>query len=109
LVADACASKHLFGFARLDGSHRIRDAVIFEAMGLLPGTRASVSVSEGRAVVLLDERGTHAVDARGRLVVGDSVRKALGLLSTSGILLSLSLDSLSLTLVPESALERIVA
>jgi len=86
------ASKWTHGLVRLDGSGRVRDAVLFRELGWLPGDQLALSIEGARLIIRRDETGNTTLDPRGRLTLGESARRVLHLEDGASVLLSADLD-----------------
>ena len=85
------ATKWTHGLVRLDGSGRVRDAVLFRELGWLPGDQLSLSLDGARLIIRRDKTGNTALDPRGRLTLGESARRVLHLEDGGSVLLSADL------------------
>lgn len=85
------ATKWTHGLVRLDGSGRVRDAVLFRELGWLPGDQLSLSIEGARLIIRQDKTGNTTLDTRGRLTLGESARRVLHLDGGASVLLSADL------------------
>jgi len=85
------ATKWTHGFVRLDGSGRVRDAVLFRELAWSPGVRLALSIDGARLIIRQDEKGNTTLDPRGRLTLGESARRVLHLEDGDNVLLSADL------------------
>ena len=95
------------GFARLDGSGRVRDAALFAQLGWLAGASCVVSLDVGRLTVRSGEGTT--LDGRGRLTLGETARRALHLDAGDGVLLSADLASGLLVINPAHRCDEVLS
>jgi bifunctional DNA-binding transcriptional regulator/antitoxin component of YhaV-PrlF toxin-antitoxin module len=97
----------LHGFARLDASGRVRDAVLFVALGWTPGTGLALVVQDERVIV---RKGDDvALDERGRLTVPERCRALLTLAAGDGVLCSADTAAGVLVLTPARFCDQVVA
>ena len=95
------------GFARVDVSGRVRDAVLFEVLGWKPGEQLAVSLDGEQAVI---RRGGKArLDGRGRLTLPETVRRVLLLEPGDGVLLSADTDEEFLIVTPARRCDEVVS
>jgi len=85
------ATKWTHGLVRLDGSGRVRDAVLFRELAWSPGVRLALSIDGARLIIRPDDKGNTALDPRGRLTLGESARRVLHLEDGDSVLLSANL------------------
>jgi len=96
------------GFARLDVSGRIRDAVVFGVLGWDSGTLVLVRRENDRLVVTVGANGA-PLDGRGRLHIPETERRALSLCSQSGVLLSANKRVGVLMVTPAALCDELVS
>jgi bifunctional DNA-binding transcriptional regulator/antitoxin component of YhaV-PrlF toxin-antitoxin module len=95
------------GFARVDVSGRVRDAILFEVLGWKPGEQLAVSLDGEQAVI---QRGGNArLDGRGRLTLPETVRRVLLLEPGDGVLLSADTDEGRLIVTPARHCDEVVS
>ncbi len=95
------------GFARLDECGRVRDAIVMASLGWSSGDEVSFELGDERVVIKRGE-GLHRIDARGRLALPETIRKALGLGAGDGVLLSASSNDDLLVVVPARLCDLVV-
>ena len=95
------------GFARLDVSGRVRDAVLFDALGWRAGDALTIGLDGDHAVVR--QGGTARLDARGRLTLPETVRRVLALDAGDGALLSADTDEGVLLVTPAHRCDEVVS
>ena len=95
------------GFARVDVSGRVRDVVLFDALGWKPGEQLAVNLDGERAVIR--SGGGAQLDARGRLTLPEAVRNALILEAGDGVLLSGDTDEGLLIVTPAHRCDEVVS
>lgn len=105
--APPTAAEWLHGFARLDASGRVRDAVLFAALGWKPGTGLALTVQDERVIVR--EGDDVALDERGRLTVPERCRALLSLAAGDGLLCSADTATGVLVLTPARFCDQVVA
>jgi hypothetical protein len=96
------------GFARVDCGGRVRDAFLFGHLGWLPGERLVVAFDGQKLVARRDKFGECALDARGRLSLGESARRALHLEDGDGVLLSADLSENYLVVSPARRCDEVL-
>ena len=96
------------GFARIDCSGRVRDAFLFGHLGWLPGERLVVVCDGQKLVARRDKFGESVLDARGRLSLGESARRALHLDDGDGVLLSADLIENYLVVSPARRCDEVL-
>ena len=109
VVATKRRSLHAHGIVRLDDSGRLREAAVFAKVGLVPGVRVSVSIHEGRAVVVADAASSVVIDCRGRLSLSETQRKLLGVGPGDALVLSGNAVTGAVVVQPTDVLDGLVA
>jgi hypothetical protein len=96
------------GFARLDVSGRIRDSVVFKALGWNAGTLVLLRREDERLIGEASAEGW-PLDSRGRLLVPETERRALSLHSHEGVLLSAHRKTGVLVVTPACLCDELVS
>jgi hypothetical protein len=96
------------GFSRIDGSGRVRDAVLFDSLGWAPGTTVGMEFA-GDVLKVSARQDGHRLDVRGRLTLLDCHRSALGLTAGSAVLLLGDPEQGAIIVLPACYLDRLVA
>ncbi len=96
------------GFSRIDGSGRVRDAVLFDSLGWAPGTTVGMELV-GDVLKVSAHQDGQRLDARGRLTLLDCHRSALGLTAGSAVLLLGDPEQGTIIVLPACYCDQLVA
>ena len=102
------AAKWTHGLVRLDRSGRVRDAALFRELDWSPGDRLALTIDGNRLIARRDASGNTTLDPRGRVTLGETVRRVLHLEDGDGVLLSADLHEGFLVINPAQRCDEVL-